>query len=104
MSDMATQQLIGVLGKLADAITKMPGSQRSGVNQTPLAGLVQQLQNLVTATNAQTQQIKTSFPNWVAVPAMATSPGVAGQTAYDSTHFYVCVAASTWVRVALATF
>lgn len=45
-----------------------------------------------------------SKPTIVAVPATATSTGVAGQVAYDSTHFYVCVATNTWVRQTLATF
>lgn len=40
----------------------------------------------------------------VAAPATATSAGVAGQIAFDATHFYVCVATNTWVRAALATF
>lgn len=50
------------------------------------------------------QAIKAGFPNWVTVPILATSTGTAGQVAYDATHFYVCVATNTWVRVALATF
>ncbi len=45
-----------------------------------------------------------AFSNFVAAPATATSTGTAGQVAYDATHFYVCVATNTWVRVALATF
>lgn len=48
--------------------------------------------------------IRETFPNWVAAPALATSPGVAGQVAYDNTHFYVCISSNTWVRVTLATF
>ena len=40
----------------------------------------------------------------VAAPATATSTGIAGQIAYDATHFYVCVATNTWVRALLATF
>lgn len=50
------------------------------------------------------QAIRETFPNWVTPPATASSAGVAGQVAYDSTHFYVCVANATWVRVTLATF
>jgi hypothetical protein len=37
-------------------------------------------------------------------PALATSSGVAGQFAWDASNFYVCVAANTWKRVAIATF
>lgn len=50
------------------------------------------------------QAIRNGFPNWVTPPATATSAGVAGQVAYDATHFYVCISNATWVRVALATF
>ena len=39
-----------------------------------------------------------------AVPASATAPGVAGQLRYASGFLYVCVAANTWQRVALATW
>jgi hypothetical protein len=39
-----------------------------------------------------------------AVPATATSTGIVGQVAYDSTWFYVCTAANTWRRVALSTW
>ena len=42
--------------------------------------------------------------SWVKVPSTATSNGIQGQVAYDSTHFYVCVAKNTWVRVALASW
>jgi len=45
-----------------------------------------------------------AFSNFVAAPALATSPGTPGQVAYDSTHLYVCVANATWVRTTLATF
>jgi hypothetical protein len=38
----------------------------------------------------------------VAAPASATAQGKPGQIAYDATHFYVCVAANTWVRATLA--
>lgn len=40
----------------------------------------------------------------VAVPSTASSAGVAGQTAYDSTHFYTCIATNTWTRAAFATW
>lgn len=40
----------------------------------------------------------------VAAPASASSTGVAGQLAYDSDYFYVCVATDTWKRVAIATW
>lgn len=37
-------------------------------------------------------------------PATAASPGRTGQIAYDATHFYICIAVDTWVRVAIATW
>lgn len=83
-------------------------SDFSGTNQwqspTSFAGIIQSLQMLAQAAYAVQQAIKTKFPDWVSVPATASSPGTAGQVAYDSAHFYVCVAPSTWVRVSLSTF
>ena len=40
----------------------------------------------------------------VAAPSSATAPGSVGQWAADSTYLYVCIAANTWVRSALATW
>ena len=65
---------------------------------------VQALGTIVQALQSLNTTLLTTFPNWVAVPATATSTGVAGQVAYDATHFYVCIATNTWVRAALATF
>lgn len=39
--------------------------------------------------------------NYVTPPATSTSPGVAGQVAYDGSYFYICVATNTWVRTAI---
>ena len=38
------------------------------------------------------------------VPSTASSTGVAGTLAYDSSYLYVCVATNTWNRVAIATW
>lgn len=40
----------------------------------------------------------------VAAPATATSAGSPGQIAFDSTHFYVCIASNSWVRATLASW
>lgn len=40
----------------------------------------------------------------VAAPSTATSAGVAGQMAYDSSYLYVCVATNIWKRTALASW
>lgn len=39
-----------------------------------------------------------------AVPASATSAGIAGQIATDTDYIYVCTATNTWKRVAIATW
>lgn len=46
----------------------------------------------------------TGYSQLVAAPASAAAAGVAGQIAYDSGFFYVCVATNTWVRAAIATW
>lgn len=40
----------------------------------------------------------------VTAPGISTATGIAGQIAYDSTYIYVCVAANTWRRAAIATW
>lgn len=40
----------------------------------------------------------------VAAPALASSSGTAGQIAYDSSYFYVCISSNTWKRVAISTW
>lgn len=39
-----------------------------------------------------------------AAPATATSIGVVGSIAYDAGFIYICVAANTWKRVAIAAW
>lgn len=88
------QQLITALAALTTATAA--STTAGGVNTTAL----------VTAIDTVTTAINTKFPDWVAVPATAASAGVAGQVAYDggAGFFYICVAANTWQRVAIATF
>jgi len=43
-------------------------------------------------------------PRWVDAPASAADPGTPGQMAFDAGYLYVCVAADTWVRAAVATW
>lgn len=40
----------------------------------------------------------------VAAPGSATASGEAGQWAYDADYIYICTAADTWKRVAIATW
>jgi hypothetical protein len=43
-------------------------------------------------------------PTKVAVPSTATSTGVTGQVAFDSTHAYFCTATNTWRRTTIASW
>jgi len=56
--------------------------------------------------DANLDAISTEFDKWVkvAVPASTTSTGEPGNYAYDTTHFYVCVATNTWRRCDLSTW
>lgn len=42
--------------------------------------------------------------NFVPVPANSASAGQPGQVAADASFFYICIANSTWRRVAIAAF
>ncbi len=39
---------------------------------------------------------------WVTPPATSTSPGTAGQVAYDSQYFYAATGTNQWTRTALS--
>ena len=41
---------------------------------------------------------------WVGVPVSASAAGFVGQMAQDASYIYVCTAANTWKRVAIATW
>lgn len=62
--------------------------------------------NLATAASEITalQTSVASAPLFTAVPASSSALGTAGQIAYNSTYFYVCVATNTWVRTSLSTW
>jgi hypothetical protein len=60
--------------------------------------------NWGTVLNTALDYLDTQVGPWVAVPATATSTGVAGQVAYASGFLYVCVATNTWRRTALSTW
>ena len=61
--------------------------------------------DVVINTAAQRVEIGTNLqlyqPN---VPTIATDTGAVGQFSWDANYFYVCVAANTWKRVAIATW
>lgn len=58
----------------------------------------------LTAAEAALTALEADKLEWVAVPASATATGTAGQVAYESGFFYICVATDTWERVAIATW
>lgn len=53
---------------------------------------------------SQITDLDVNVPQLVAAPSTASSPGVAGQVAYDATHIYVCIATNSWVRATLAAW
>jgi hypothetical protein len=42
--------------------------------------------------------------SWASVPATSAASGTAGEIAYDSSYFYVCVASNSWRAAALSVF
>lgn len=40
-------------------------------------------------------------PNMIDAPSSSTDIGIPGQTAYDSSYFYVCIAPNSWKRIAM---
>lgn len=85
------------------------GGPNAPLNPNPslpvnLAVLSSILQNINVAINNLNQTINTKFPGWVAAPTTSASSGVAGQVAYDGTHFYWCVSANSWLRVTGSAF
>lgn len=79
------------------------------ISELPIANSLSSSDRLVflfnPGSNSSVRTITASnFTNTIisnTVPANATSNGVAGKLAYDSTHLYVCIANNTWGRVQL---
>lgn len=69
-----------------------------------LGNIVTTLNNMVRQQGVLIQTINDKWPDWVEVPAVHNSPGVAGQVAYDTGFFYVCISSNLWKRVALVTW
>ena len=86
--------------KLVDAIN----AELTSVSSSTISDATTLGQSLLTAADAPTARTALGVPALVSAPGTATSTGVAGSIAYDSTHIYVCVATNTWVRAAIATF
>jgi hypothetical protein len=54
-------------------------------------------------TTSGANSARTTNVAFVSAPATSSSYGLAGQVAYDSTFFYVCTAANTWLKTPLTT-
>lgn len=61
-------------------------------------------QQLTQAINGLNNTVAETFPQFVTAPANSSASGVAGQVAYDNTHFYWCVSSNSWLRVTGSTF
>jgi len=58
----------------------------------------------VTASFVELLGIRVGKLSATAAPATASSTGTAGEIRYDSSYIYICTAANTWKRVAIATW
>ena len=74
----------------------MASADLDTINSTQLMG-VQYLGKIYDA-------LKNGIVNWQPAPATAASAGTPGMIAYDASFIYICVAPSTWRRVAISTF
>ena len=54
--------------------------------------------------NTALDYINAKAVNVVTVPETASSTGVVGNIAYNSTHLFVCVATDSWIKVARVAF
>lgn len=81
-----------------------PAVAASTFSPTQTAGIITVLQQIAQNQLLLMAAINNKFPNWVPVPATASSPGVAGDAAYQSGFLYICVSSNVWQRVAIATF
>lgn len=83
-------------------IPALPASQiTSGTFAT---GRIPDLSATYQATAGQNTPGANGYSQLVAAPASAVSAGVAGQIAYDATHFYVCIATNSWTRATFAAW
>jgi len=70
---------------------------------TPVQHSVEWDGNFMYLTTSGANSARTTNVAFVSAPATSSSYGLAGQVAYDSTFFYVCTAANTWVKTPLTT-
>jgi len=69
----------------------------------PYANVLTDLGSTQTGTSSPTFNSNTANL-WVSPPTSATSNGIAGQIAYDSSYIYICVSNNVWARAELATW
>jgi hypothetical protein len=116
----STSGYVGMIDSAGNSIARFQGpASGSGINYWRFNGAA--TGNAVTATavsntdtnvsiNLVTKNAGTVQANGnpvgvkVSVPATATSTGVVGQWAADSSYHYVCTATDTWRRTALSTW
>ena len=113
--DMGGNSISQVSVMSGEAVTV--GSTNGAVTLTPYPGYnieangaidlnTHKILGVVDPTSAQEAATKNYVDTggWTSVPASASSTGTAGQKAYDSSYFYVCIATDTWVRASLSTW
>jgi hypothetical protein len=123
--------LLGSPGVSSDAATKgyvdssiagIPPVQWSSIQNVPtLRGILHPVPVIANPAPDQTESVgydhyyfystsgwrrvlSVPFRPWVTAPASSAASGAVGQSAYDSGYFYLCTAANTWKRIALATW
>lgn len=95
-------------GTLAIANGGTGATTAAGARTNLSLGALAELNTVATAqiddANVTNAKLATDAPRYAGVPASATAAGTAGELAYASGFLYVCVAANTWQRVAIAAW
>lgn len=101
LEDLADNPELGDVYTKSQADTLLSG--KAATAHTHTESQITDLGDYATSEELSTG-LSSKMTNWVAVPATATSSGVAGSVAYESGFLYVCVATDVWERVAIATW
>ena len=72
--------------------------------RSDLVGIMKTLPQYALDVNGTTQATQFKIAAMNTAPASATATGTVGEVRITATHIYVCTAANTWVRTALATW
>jgi len=82
--------------------TEDDGGYYTGTNvEATLQEIANGAVNFTTTGRISTDEFRLTNPT---VPVDASDTGIAGDFAWDSTYFYVCISVNTWKRVALETW